>query len=162
MIQIHDSLHYTLNIHETDCFTTKTQKRRPNETAREKTPKGYIRVRITHYIHDLILSHNPSNNKRKQHKQYVKTYSQMNHQDDSSTFPTNASGQLNVPGHDRNPLGVNRTEIRIFEQTHQVCFSCFLKCKNGMALKPQIHLQQNKASLYNIECSQQRTKKKKT
>ena len=44
-----------------------------------------------------------------------------------STFTTNPPGQLNILGHDRDPLGVNRAEISILKQTHKVRLSRLLE-----------------------------------
>lgn len=43
-----------------------------------------------------------------------------------SALSTDSSGKLNVFGHDGNSLGVNSTKIRVFKQSHEVCFGGFL------------------------------------
>ena len=42
---------------------------------------------------------------------------------------SDASGELNVLGHDRDTLGVNRAQVGVFEQTDQVGLGGFLKHK---------------------------------
>ena len=46
---------------------------------------------------------------------------------DLSTFSTDATGQLDILGHDCDALGVNSAQIGVLEQTDQVSLRCFLK-----------------------------------
>ena len=57
-----------------------------------------------------------------------------------SSLASDASGQLDVFGHDGDSLGVNGTQISIFEETNQVCLARFLKCSDSGALKSEISL----------------------
>ncbi|MGH0120413.1 UNVERIFIED_CONTAM: hypothetical protein FKN15_054749, partial [Acipenser sinensis] len=50
-----------------------------------------------------------------------------------SAFSTDAAGQMDVFGHDGNPLGVNSTQIGIFKETDQL--------HNSGALEEQISLE---------------------
>ena len=58
-----------------------------------------------------------------------------------STFSTDAACELNVLWHDGHPLGVNRTQVGVLKQTHQVSLRSFLKRKNSVTLEPQISLE---------------------
>jgi hypothetical protein len=42
------------------------------------------------------------------------------------SFASDATGQLNVLGHDGHPLGVNGAQIGVFKQSHQIGFGRFL------------------------------------
>ena len=61
-----------------------------------------------------------------------------------STLSTNTPSQLNIFRHDGDSLGVNGTEIRVFEQTHQISLRSFLKRQHCVALEPQVCLQHKK------------------
>jgi len=45
---------------------------------------------------------------------------------DLGTLSADASGQLNILGHDRDAFGMDGTQIGIFEQRDEVSFSSFL------------------------------------
>ena len=68
----------------------------------------------------------------------------MLHRIGLSTFSTDTTRQLNIFGHDGNPLGVDCTQIGVLKQTNQIRLSSFLKSKNGVALEPQISLSNTK------------------
>lgn len=55
-----------------------------------------------------------------------------------SSLPPYPASQLDVFGHDGDSLGVDGTQIGIFEQAHQVCFASLLKGADGCTLKPQV------------------------
>lgn len=59
-------------------------------------------------------------------------------------FTTNSPGKLDILGHDSHPLGMDGAEIGILKQTNKIGLSCLLKCKNCMALKSQIRLNNKK------------------
>jgi hypothetical protein len=48
--------------------------------------------------------------------------------------------KLNVLGHDGDALGMDGTEVSVFEQTDQVRLRCFLQRQHRMALEPQVSL----------------------
>jgi hypothetical protein len=48
---------------------------------------------------------------------------------------------LDILGHDRNTLGVDSTQVSIFEKTHQVSFGGFLEGQDGRSLEPEITLE---------------------
>ena len=48
--------------------------------------------------------------------------------------------ELNVLGHDRDPLGMDGTQVDVLKQTHQIRFYRLLKCKHLMAEEPQVRL----------------------
>ena len=48
-----------------------------------------------------------------------------------STLSTDAAGQLDVLGHDRHTLGVDRAQVRVLEQTHQVSLARLLQGHHG-------------------------------
>ena len=54
---------------------------------------------------------------------------------------SDASGQLDILGHDGHPLGVNSTQVGVLKQTNEVCLCCFLKCTDGSTLETQICLE---------------------
>jgi hypothetical protein len=54
------------------------------------------------------------------------------------TFAPNATGQLNVFGHDRDTLGVDGAQIGIFKEADQIGFGRFLQGQHGRALKAEI------------------------
>ena len=58
-----------------------------------------------------------------------------------AALSTNATGQLNVLGHDRHTLGVNGTQVRVFKETNEVSFRSFLQGKDGRSLETQITLE---------------------
>src|SRR5690242_1224866 len=51
------------------------------------------------------------------------------------------SCQLDVLWHDGDSLGVDGAQVGVFEQTHQVGFSGFLKCGDGRSLEPEVGLE---------------------
>jgi hypothetical protein len=56
------------------------------------------------------------------------------------SFAPNATGQLNVLGHDGDALGVNGAQIGIFKESDQVGFGSFLQSQHGRSLEAQIAL----------------------
>ncbi|TGZ46365.1 hypothetical protein DBV15_09572 [Temnothorax longispinosus] len=57
------------------------------------------------------------------------------------TFPTNSAGQLDVLGHDGNPLGVNRAKVGVLEQADEVGLARLLQSHNGRALEAEVGLE---------------------
>ena len=57
------------------------------------------------------------------------------------SFTTDATGQLNVLWHDGNALGVNGTQVGVFEQTNQVGFGGFLESQNCSGLEAKVRLE---------------------
>jgi len=53
-------------------------------------------------------------------------------------FPANATGQLDVFGHDGDAFGVDGAQVGVFEQAHQIGFTGLLKSSNGSALETEI------------------------
>ena len=47
------------------------------------------------------------------------------------TLPANTTGKLNILRHDSHTLGVNSTQVGIFEQTNKVGLSSFLEGKDS-------------------------------
>lgn len=58
-----------------------------------------------------------------------------------STLATNSARQLDVFGHDGNPLGVDRTQIGVLEQSNEVGLASFLQGHHGGALESEIGLE---------------------
>jgi len=54
---------------------------------------------------------------------------------------SDSSSQLNVLGHDRDSLGVDRTEISVFKETNEISFRSFLQRKYGGALESKVTLE---------------------
>ena len=48
-----------------------------------------------------------------------------------SPLATDSSGQLDVLGHDGDPLGVDGAEVGVFEQSNQVGFAGLLQSHHG-------------------------------
>ena len=57
------------------------------------------------------------------------------------TFTTNSSCQLDILWHDSNSLGVDGTEIGVFENSNQVGFTGFLEGHDGRRLESKIGLE---------------------
>jgi hypothetical protein len=43
------------------------------------------------------------------------------------SLATDSTSQLDVFGHDSNPLGVDGAQVGVFEETYKVSLGCFLK-----------------------------------
>ena len=56
-------------------------------------------------------------------------------------FPADAAGELDVLGHDGDPLGVDGAEVRVFEETDEVGLGGFLEGEDGAALEAKIRLE---------------------
>jgi len=56
----------------------------------------------------------------------------------SGAFPADSASELDVLGHDRNALGVNRAQVGILEKTHQIRLRRLLKSSNCSRLEPQV------------------------
>jgi hypothetical protein len=57
------------------------------------------------------------------------------------TFATDATGQLNILGHDGDALGVNAAQVGIFEESDQIGLGRLLQGQHGTALKAQVALE---------------------
>lgn len=57
-----------------------------------------------------------------------------------STFAANSTSELNVLWHDGNSLGVNGTQVSVFEESDEISLAGFLKSHDGRALETQIRL----------------------
>uniref|UniRef100_A0AAQ4RNK7 Core Histone H2A/H2B/H3 domain-containing protein n=2 Tax=Gasterosteus aculeatus aculeatus TaxID=481459 RepID=A0AAQ4RNK7_GASAC len=58
--------------------------------------------------------------------------------DFSSSLPADAAGQLDVFGHDGDPLGVDGAQVGVLEQAHQVSLAGLLQSHNGKAPRKQL------------------------
>ena len=58
-----------------------------------------------------------------------------------SSLAADSSGQLNIFGHDGDPLGVDGAQVGVFEQTDQVSLASFLQGHHSRALESQISLE---------------------
>ena len=56
-------------------------------------------------------------------------------------FTTDTTSQLDVLGHNGNPLGVDGTQVGVFEQSNKVSLRSFLKSRDGRRLEPQVSLE---------------------
>jgi hypothetical protein len=54
---------------------------------------------------------------------------------------TDAAGELNVLGHDRHTLGVDRAQVGVFEKTDEVSLGRFLESHDGRSLEAEIRLE---------------------
>ena len=57
---------------------------------------------------------------------------------DLGAFPTDAAGQLNVLGHDCDTLGMDSTQVGVFEQTDKVGFRSFLESQDSSGLETEV------------------------
>jgi len=55
-----------------------------------------------------------------------------------STLPSNTTSQLDVLWHNGHSLGVDGAQVCVFEQSHQVSLTGFLKSPNCCRLEPEI------------------------
>ena len=58
-----------------------------------------------------------------------------------SSLSSDSSSQLDVLGHDRDSLGVDRAQVGVLEQADQVALAGFLQNHDGSALEPQVCLE---------------------
>ena len=58
-----------------------------------------------------------------------------------SSLSTDPPGQLDVLGHDGDPLGVDGAEVGVLEEPHKVCLTGLLKSHNSGTLEAQISLE---------------------
>jgi len=54
---------------------------------------------------------------------------------------TDPPGQLDVLGHDGDPLGVDGTQVGVLEESHEVGLTGFLQGHHGGALEPEVGLE---------------------
>ena len=59
----------------------------------------------------------------------------------SRPFTPNSTSQLDVLGHDGNPLGVDGAQICVFEEADEVGFAGFLQCHDGRTLESQFRFE---------------------
>ena len=57
------------------------------------------------------------------------------------TLATDSAGQLDVLGHDGDPLGVDGAQVGVFKETDEVSLASLLKGHDGGALEPQVSLE---------------------
>ena len=55
----------------------------------------------------------------------------------SESVSSDSLGQLKISGHDGDSLGVNGTQVGVFEQRDEVGFSSFLEGKDGWGLESE-------------------------
>ena len=58
-----------------------------------------------------------------------------------SPLPTDPPSQLDVLGHDGDPLSVDGAQVCVLEETHQVRLAGLLKSHHSRALEPQVGLE---------------------
>ena len=58
-----------------------------------------------------------------------------------SSLSTDPPGQLDVPGHDGDPLGVDGAQVGVLKQSNKVSLAGLLKSHDGGALEPQVSLE---------------------
>ena len=58
-----------------------------------------------------------------------------------STLSTDTASQLDVLGHDGDPLGVDGAQVGVLEETHEVSLTGLLQGHNSRALEPQVSLE---------------------
>jgi len=60
---------------------------------------------------------------------------------DLGTLSSDSSGQLDVLGHDCDPLGVDGTQVGVLEKSDQISLASLLKGPNGGTLESQVSLE---------------------
>ena len=55
-----------------------------------------------------------------------------------STLAADATGELDVLGHDGDPFGVDSTEVDVFEEADKIGLSSLLERKNGGGLEAEV------------------------
>ena len=60
---------------------------------------------------------------------------------DLGTFSTDAASQLDILGHDGDPLGVDCADVGVLEQANKVCLTRLLECHDGRRLEAKIRLE---------------------
>ena len=58
-----------------------------------------------------------------------------------SSFSTNPPCELDVLGHDGNPLGMDGAEVGVLKETNKISLTGLLECHNSGALEAQISLE---------------------
>ncbi len=58
-----------------------------------------------------------------------------------SSLATDATGKLDVLGHDSDALGVNSAQVGVFEEADEVSLRCLLQCHDSRALEAQVRLE---------------------
>ena len=58
-----------------------------------------------------------------------------------SPLPSDAAGQLDVLGHDGDPLGVDSCQVGVLKQAHQVGLGRLLQGQHGGRLEAQVRLE---------------------
>ena len=61
--------------------------------------------------------------------------------DSLGSFSTDSSGELDVLGHDGNPLGVDGAQVSILEKPDQVSLTSLLESSDSGTLEPQVGLE---------------------
>ena len=61
--------------------------------------------------------------------------------DGLSTLATDPPGQLDVLGHDGDPLGVDGAEVGVLKETNQIGLAGLLEGHDSRALEPQVGLE---------------------
>lgn len=54
------------------------------------------------------------------------------------TLPANPASELHVLGVDGHALGMNRAEVGVLKEAHEIGFGSLLKCLNRQGLKPEV------------------------
>ena len=57
------------------------------------------------------------------------------------SLPTDSPGQLNIPGHDGDPLGVDGADVGVLEQSDKVSLTSLLQGPDGRRLESQVGLE---------------------
>ena len=68
-------------------------------------------------------------------------YNTTSHGTELGTLSPDPPGQLNVLGHDGDPLGVDGTEVGVLEQSHEVGLAGFLQGHHSRTLEPEVGLE---------------------
>ena len=67
----------------------------------------------------------------------IKNYRFLN----SGPLTPDPPGELNIFGHDGDPLGMDGAQVGVLEQPHQVSLACLLKSHHGRTLEPEVGLE---------------------
>ena len=69
---------------------------------------------------------------------FGQNYNRLDH---LGTLSPDPPSQLDVLGHDGDPLGVNGTEVGVLEETHEVGLTGLLESHHGRALEAEVGLE---------------------
>ena len=71
----------------------------------------------------------------------VKHHCLLNQASNLRSFTTDSASQLNVLGHDRNALSVDRAQVGVLKESHEVSLTSLLQSQNSTSLESKIRFE---------------------